>query len=114
MKTFIFSFVLFFSASFSFAINYSAFAMSCPAPQNVTKVAEDSSSISFDWNNCCTGQYFQVYYIKDGNQSAVYSTSNSEFNFSNLTEGTYEFYFHSNCGGVLSAPIIVVDDIIIG
>lgn len=109
MKNLFFVIVCVFSTVFSLE----ASDVSCPAPQNVHKVSETSSSISFDWNDCfCSGQTFQVYYVKNGVPSAPVTVNSSEVDFSNLTTGTYEFHFVTTCISGTSVDVIIIEDII--
>ena len=115
MKTLNFFAAALLSATFFFTTAFTAPDVTCPFPQNVTKVAETSSSISFDWDDCgCTAPTYEVYFVKDGNTSTTYKTSSSDFTFTNLAVGEYEFYFQTNCGGGTISGIIVIDDLITG
>jgi len=107
---------LFFFAAFFLSVTLCTASitpdLSCPAPKNVTKVAETSSSISFDWDDCCSNQSFLVYYVKDGVTSATYQVSKSDINFTGLAPGVYEFHFSSVCLGTTSAEIIIIEDLV--
>ena len=110
MKTFKIFFFFFLAISFSLNANSIARFNNCPPPQNVLLLSASNNSISFDWDDCgCASQIFQLHFIKNGIAGNTFQTNNSEFTFSDLDAGNYDFYFYSNCGGVLSAPIIVED-----
>lgn len=101
--------------TFCFATTLNTSDFTCSPPQDVTKISETSSSVSFEWNSCfCPGQSFEVYYVKDGNTSTIYSVSSSGFNFTNLTAGTYEFHFRTVCASGSSADIIIAEDVVVG
>lgn len=112
MKNLIFFAVFFLSVSFCFATTFSSSDISCPTPKDVTKVSETSSSISFDWDDCCGNQSFLVYYVKDGKASAMFQTSSSNIDFTGLNAGLYEFHFSAVCVGGTSAEFIIVEDLV--
>lgn len=100
--------------TFCFATTLNTADYTCPPPQGVHKIGETASSISFDWNNCfCPHQTFEVYYVKDGQVSPIYSINGSAFTFSNLEAGLYQFHFRTTCAGGLSAEIIIEEDIVV-
>ena len=86
----------------------------CDAPTNVTVTAKFSSSISFDWDGP-DGSTYEVYYVRqsDGYTSPVYSTSSSDYAYSGLSAGTYDFYFRTDCGTEMS-EIIGIEEVFIG
>ena len=86
--------------------------VTCPSPSNVSKVGETSNSISFDWDDCgCASTGYEVSITRNGTETETFSASSSDFTFANLEVGSYEFRFYTDCGGVLSAPVII-DDIV--
>ncbi|MCB0531493.1 MAG: fibronectin type III domain-containing protein [Lewinellaceae bacterium] len=83
----------------------------CPPPGNVTLTAQTKTSASFDWDHCsCGTPEYHVYYVKNGQTGPQFITGNSEITITGLTAGTYQFYFYSQCGGVVSA--IIVEEVI--
>ena len=85
---------------------------SCPAPANVSKVFSASSSISYDWDDCTGGCLrYEVRYVRlaDGYTSSWYSTSVSNFTFSGLASGDYQFLFKTVCIGGASEALIIED-----
>ena len=113
MKKAIFFFVFVFILTFSFAneINYD---VSCNAPVNVSKTAQATGSISFDWDDCTDGCVeYEVQYVRqeDGYTSSA-RTSTSAISFTGLVDGTYDFYFRTDCGGPLSSWVGVEDMVI--
>lgn len=84
----------------------------CPPPANVTETGKTSSSISFDWDDVA-GSTFLVYYTRDDYTSSVFTASVSNFTFSGLPAGTYDFYFQTDCGAEMS-EIIGITDVIVG
>jgi len=90
-------------------------ACTCSAPSNVELTFQDSGSISFDWDDCgCFGfTEFKVKYTRaeDHYSSPEYSTGSSNYSFSNLPSGTYDFYFKTVCGSEGSSFIVIEDQI---
>lgn len=82
----------------------------CPAPENVSITAKTSGSISFDWDAVGGGSYL-VYYVRQDDDyiSPTYSTTNSEYSFSGLSAGTYDFFFVTDCGSELSGGVGIED-----
>lgn len=96
---------------FSFTPNY---LTTCTAPQNVAITSINGGDISFDWDNCtggCTEYKVKFYRYEDSYSSGTYLTSNSAFSFSNLPDGTYDFYFATVCDGQASSFIIIEETI---
>jgi hypothetical protein len=92
-----------------------SFETTCPQPSNVHVTARDSGAISFDWDDCgCVANSYKVQYVRqsDNYQSAVLSTGSSNYDFSGLQAGAYEFYFWTDCGGADANEAIVIEDVI--
>ncbi|MEO1260009.1 MAG: hypothetical protein AAFZ15_14545 [Bacteroidota bacterium] len=114
MKKVIFFSLFVFVLTFSFA-NETDCGVSCNAPANVVQVAQSAGCISFDWDDCsdsCTE--FAVWYVRqaDGYKSSEARVSTSAISFSGLTDGTYDFYFRTVCGGGMSS-VIGVEDVVL-
>ena len=106
--------ILFLSFSFSFFMIFSnlqaATWTSCLQPQNVQKTAQTTSTVSFDWDDCeCIPTEYRVYYVVNGNASQEFAVTSSDFTFTGLSAGTYDFYFYTVCGTQQSAAIIITD-----
>lgn len=90
--------------------------MTCPQPVNVHVVSHGSGSITFDWDNCgCTSSpIYKVQYVRlsDNYSSSVFSTQNTDYGFSSLQAGNYEFYFWTDCGGGDVSEAIVIEDLV--
>ncbi len=113
MKKLVFLLAFAMTLTFSFA-NESI--TTCGAPTNVTATNYSSGAISFDWDDCgttCTGYEVQFVRLSDGYKSGWLSTSNSDYTFSGLQAGNYEFQFRTVCGGGVSS-IIGIEDVITG
>jgi hypothetical protein len=86
----------------------------CTAPQNVAVTSLNGGNISFDWDDCmggCTQYLLKYYRQEDSYSSGNHLTSSSTFSFSNLPDGTYDFYFATVCDGQISPFIIVEENI---
>ena len=96
---------------FSFTTSTKVLEANCPPPVNLNVLSQSSNSISFGWNHSTSAEMeYQMYYIKDGNTSPVYSTVDSGHTFSNLSSGTYHFYFYSVC--TPNATSIIIEETI--
>src|SRR5690606_38217555 len=95
------------SCSFGFSNPNSTALASCPAPTNLTKTFQSTSSVGFDWDDCgCSPTEYRAYFVRGGQASPEYSTTDSNITFSGLSAGTYQFHFYTVCGGVVSSIII--------
>ncbi len=106
--------ILFLSFLFSFFMGFTnpqpADWTTCPEPENVHKTAQTYSTVSFDWDDCeCIPTEYRVFYVVNGNASQEFATTSSDFNFTGLSAGTYDFYFYAVCGTQQSASIIIED-----
>ena len=83
----------------------------CGAPEIVVN-SHLQSSISFSWNAVENATAYNVWYHRkeDNFTSQVVIATNSSVLFSNLTDGTYMFYFKTVCGNQTSG-IIITDDL---
>ena len=100
-------FTLTFIIGYSF---HSQLSLECTAPQNVNTASILGGNISFDWDNCtgsCTE--YAIYYVREEGSyySPEFTTSSSDISFSNLEDGTYDFYFVTVCGSERSAAIVI-------
>lgn len=113
MKALFFSFLILCFSSFKSSDAASVQYSSCTAPANLSITAQSNNTISFDWEDCSSSfTEYQVFYTKEGQASAIYSTSKSEISFSGLSPGVYQFHFYTICGGASSA--IIIEDSIFG
>jgi hypothetical protein len=57
-----------------------------------------------------------VWYVRSGDNftSQVFSTGATSINFSNLSAGTYRFYFATDCGEGGISEVIITDDLLMG
>lgn len=96
-----------------FSMSESPEISTCPNPQNVSVTAKSSGSISFDWDGVDAVAY-EVYYVRksDGYASPIYTAGNSDYVFSGLPAGGYEFFFRTDCGSTVSDWIGVEDEVI--
>ena len=90
-----------------------------PAPLNyppptVSVSGRGPNAIAFTWGAVSGAVSYEVWYVKvsTGNTSAVFNTSNTNFSFSGLPAGEYEFYFTSVFEEKTS-DYVIVDDLII-
>ncbi len=98
-----------------FSVSFSAEVLpknDCEAPTNLVKTGQTTSAISFSWNG--TGQHV-VKYVRqsDGYTSPDIFVSGTSYTFSDLTAGSYTFYFATDCDGEVS-DFIVTEDVING
>ena len=113
MKTLFFSFVILCIPSFGFSNTEACQILSCDAPTSLYITTQSHNSISFDWDDCGNSfTEYQIFYIKNGQTSPIYSCSKSEISFSGLSGGVYQFHFYTVCGGTVSS--IIIEDIMIG
>ena len=87
----------------------------CPSPA-VTKTFQSSTGVSFSWNAVSGATGYQVWYVRSGDNftSQVFSTGATSINFSNLSAGTYRFYFATDCGEGGISEVIITDDLMMG
>lgn len=83
----------------------------CGTPQNVEKTSSTLTSITFEWDAVGGAAGYRVYYerVEDSYTSSVTTTTSTTFTFSNLSAGTYKFHFATDCGGTVSADIVIAD-----
>ena len=113
MKKLVFLFVFSLSLVCSFANESET---TCNAPDNVTTTAHSSGSISFDWDDCsggCSGYEVRFVRLADDYASGWFSASASDYTFSGLQAGNYEFQFRTVCEGGVSS-IIGLEDVVTG
>ena len=85
----------------------------CPPPTNIHAVDQTSNSVTYDWDDCtCANPRYRMYYVKNGVTSSLYMTAQSNYTFTNLSPGLYQFYFYRVCGGGRNS-IIIEDTILI-
>lgn len=86
----------------------------CTSP-SVSLTGQTSNSASFDWSPVYSATEYKVWYYRkeDDFTSQEVFTSSTDISFTNLEEGTYEFYFATVCGGIIS-QVIVTDDLLMG
>jgi hypothetical protein len=86
----------------------------CPAPV-VTKTSQTLTSVAFSWGNVSGATAYRIWYVRKGDNftSQEINTGATSVSFSNLSAGTYQFYFAVNCGEEVS-QIIITDDLIMG
>ncbi len=87
----------------------------CPA-LDVTKTSQTSTSVAFSWENKTGAIGYRVWYVRKGDNftSQEINTGSTSVSFSNLSAGTYQFYFVTDCGGGEMSQIIITDDLIMG
>jgi hypothetical protein len=85
----------------------------CDTPDNVRKTAETSTTISFAWNGVDAADEYILRWVRqsDSATSGDVTVSGTTHTFTNMTAGTYNFYFSSKCGLVTSTAFIVIDDV---
>ncbi|MEZ4934793.1 MAG: fibronectin type III domain-containing protein [Saprospiraceae bacterium] len=86
----------------------------CDAPNNVVVVSKSSGSISFDWDDCAGGCLeYEVRYVRlsDNYTSSWRTVSSSDYSFTGLYDGGYEFQFRTVCGGGVSGFIVIEDNV---
>lgn len=109
MISFLFPFLVMFS-------NPTNIETTCPQPSNLHVTSNNGGSISFDWDDCgcATGAIYKVQYLRlaDSYLSPTYPATSSDFGFSNLQSGNYEFYFWTDCGGGDASEAIVIEDLV--
>lgn len=111
MKNFFFVSVFLATFFFGFANPANNDFTSCPAPTNVTKVDQTSNSISFEWDDCgCVATEYRVYYVKNGQTSPEFATTDPNISIGGLSAGNYQFYFYTVCGSGNS--FIIVEEVI--
>lgn len=83
----------------------------CGEPANLAKTEVTRSSITFDWDDRESATQYRLTSRKLGAGPKVsnYTTSASTFKFEDLTPGTYEFTFTTDCDGELSESIVISD-----
>jgi hypothetical protein len=84
----------------------------CAAP-TVTKSGQSSGAVSFSWGAVAGASGYKAWYVRKENNftSQVVTTGGTAVGFTNLSPGTYQFYFSTVCGGEVS-QIIITDDLI--
>lgn len=85
----------------------------CTAPANVTVASQGTASVTFDWDDAGFGlTEYRVFYVRGGYTSPEYATTNSNFTYSSLAAGLYDFYFYTVCERGES-DIIVIEDLVV-
>lgn len=90
------------------------FETTCDAPNNVVVVSKSSGSISFDWDDCSGGCVeYEVRYVRlsDNYVSSWRTASSSNYSFTGLPDGGYEFQFRTVCVGDVSGFIVIEDNV---
>ncbi len=106
-------FFLCFFLPLAFAFSKAEMPTTCPEPANVHKVFQSNGTVSFDWDDCgCHPTEYRVYYVKGGYTSPEYPVSTSNIAFSNLSAGSYDFFFYTVCSGGISG-VIGIEDLMI-
>ncbi len=84
----------------------------CDSP-TVTITSQSSNSVAFSWGAVSGATSYEVWYEKrEGNFTSQPTTTNgTSMNFSNLSAGTYKFYFKAICGGE-GSNIYITEDLI--
>ena len=81
----------------------------CGAPTNVVKTEQTRSSITFDWDDIEDATLYRLTARKVGAKLTNFTSTSSTFKFDNLTSGTYEFTFKTDCNGEFSESIVISD-----
>lgn len=71
----------------------------CAAPV-VRQTAQGAGYVSFAWDPIDGATIYKIWYVigNNKNSSWVYTTGSTSIEFSNLAQGTYNFYFQADCG----------------
>lgn len=87
--------------------------LTCPGP-NVWQSGQGSKSVSFAWLAVSGADGYRVYYYnKTTNEySPTYNIGSTNFTASNLTDGTYAFYFATVCGEEVS-EFVIQDNVVV-
>ncbi len=99
-------FVFFFTNPGSYSLG------ECPEPTDISLTGKTSTTASFDWPDAGSESDYNVYYTCGEYTSSTFKTSSSNYTFTALIAGTYDFYFQTDCGSEVSEWIIVEDQII--
>jgi len=85
-------------------------ALACPGPE-VSIANQSASSITFSWAPVSGASQYKTWYRRHGasETSQQLGTSNTQFTYSGLPSGTYDFYFVTVCGSEMSGFIIIED-----
>ncbi|MBV6442482.1 MAG: hypothetical protein EPGJADBJ_04200 [Saprospiraceae bacterium] len=83
----------------------------CPPPDNLSITDKSSGSVSFSWGPAGGGLTYKVWYYRqeDNFTSSDFITGNPYITFSNLPNGTYDFYFAVICDANISSFIVEED-----
>ncbi len=66
----------------------------------------------FDWDDCgCDFTEYRTFWVKSGQAGAQYATTSSNYTYTGLSAGTYQFHFYTVCGGEASS--IIIDEVVI-
>lgn len=104
---------LFFQSPVNGTQQVEGISITCEPPNDVEISSQTSNSVSFIWDD--EGNTTKVWYYRseDTYTSQSTTTGNNSINYSNLSDGTYTFYFATVCGTTTSQSI-VIDDLMMG
>lgn len=99
-------------AGYGFSVRQAIRNVDC-SPPDPSVSSQGSGSITFTWEAKSGATSYQVYYFRaeDSYTSSPATTGSTSISFSHLPQGTYDFYFCTNCGGE-SSDYIILDDLI--
>ncbi|NUN99368.1 MAG: hypothetical protein HUU01_01995 [Saprospiraceae bacterium] len=82
-----------------------------PAPANVSIASQTSSSVSFTWDGVDNPDGFKIWYYRSENNftSQPAFTEEEAISFSDLTAGTYDFFFVAIHGETYSECAVTSD-----
>ncbi|MEO1260631.1 MAG: hypothetical protein AAFZ15_17675 [Bacteroidota bacterium] len=91
-----------------------AFESGPPAASTCTEPAPqlnqpNSNTVTFNWQAVLGASGYEVKYASGSYKSPVYFTTGTSITFSELSSGTYNFYFRTVCGKQTSDWIITED-----
>lgn len=82
----------------------------CPEPQP-SVANQTANTITFSWAPVTGAVQYKTWCHRHGDSgpSQQFSTGNTQFSYSGLPSGTYDFYFVTECADGYSDIVIIVD-----
>jgi hypothetical protein len=84
-------------------------------PPEVSLTSQSGNSVSFGWAAVEGAVLYQAYYVKVENNysSPQNNTGSTGITFSNLSPGTYKFFFRSVFDRSQTSDYVIIEDIVI-
>ena len=88
---------------------------SCAPPTNFSSTNQTTSSVTLQWNGSSGNTSYKVWYVRtgDGYTSTEQTVSGTNFTYTSLPAGNYDFYLVAICPSGIS-EYIIMEDLLMG